>query len=76
MNEGWPRAIEDGLIPTDNAMGIMTEEPSPVAEAFIELATRASRPLLEFGAAYGNATLPVLCGGRSWNITAEGQVLG
>jgi SAM-dependent methyltransferase len=63
MNEGWPRAIEDGLIPTDNAMGIMTEEPSPAAEAFIELAARASRPLLEIGAAYGNATLPALRAG-------------
>lgn len=42
MNEGWPKAIEDGLIPTDNAMGIMTEEPSPAAEPFIELAARAS----------------------------------
>jgi SAM-dependent methyltransferase len=60
VNELWPRAVEDGLIPTDNAMGIMTEEPSPAAEAFIELAARAGRPLLEIGAAYGNATLPAL----------------
>jgi hypothetical protein len=28
MNEHWPKPVEDGLIPTDNAMGIMTEEPS------------------------------------------------
>ena len=40
MNEHWPKAIEGGIIPTDNAMGIMTEEPSPAAEAFIELAAR------------------------------------
>jgi len=53
MNEHWPKAVEDGLIPTDDAMGIMTEEPSPAAEAFIELAGRAGRPLLEVGAAYG-----------------------
>lgn len=63
MSEHWPRAVEDGLIPTDNAMGIMTEELSPAAEAFIELATRATRPLLEVGAAYGNATLPALRAG-------------
>src|SRR5262245_38609234 len=63
MNEHWPRAVEDGLIPTDNAMGIMTEEPSPAAEAFIELAGRAGRPLLEIGAAFGNATLPALRAG-------------
>src|SRR5262249_37380375 len=65
MNGRWPKAVEDGLIPTDDAMGIMTEEPSPAAEAFIELAGRAGRPLLEIGAAYGNATLPALrAGGR------------
>ncbi len=63
VNELWPKAVEDGLIPTDNAMGIMTEEPSPAAEAFIELATSAARPLLEIGAAYGNATLPALRAG-------------
>jgi len=63
MNERWPSAVEDGLIPTDDAMGIMTEEPSPAAEAFIELAGRAARPLLEVGAAYGNATLPALRAG-------------
>ena len=62
-NELWPKAVEDGLIPTDNAMGIMTEEPSPAAQAFIELAARAGRPLLEIGAAYGNATLPALRAG-------------
>ena len=63
MNGRWPKAVEDGLIPTDDAMGIMTEEPSPAAEAFIELAGRAGRPLLEIGAAYGNATLPALRAG-------------
>src|SRR5215472_309974 len=63
MNERWPKAVEDGLIPTDNAMGVMTEEPSPAAEAFIELAGRAGGPLLEIGAAYGNATLPALRAG-------------
>jgi len=63
MNERWPKAVEDGFIPTDNAMGVMTEEPSPAAEAFIELAAMAGRPLLEVGAAYGNATLPALRAG-------------
>jgi SAM-dependent methyltransferase len=63
MNQYWPKAVEEGLIPTDNAMGIMTEELSPAAEAFIELAGRAGRPLLEIGSAYGNAALPVLRAG-------------
>jgi SAM-dependent methyltransferase len=63
MNENWPKEVEQGLIPTDNAMGIMTEEPSPAAEAFIALAATAARPILEVGAAYGNATLPALAAG-------------
>lgn len=64
-SELWPKAVEDGLIPTDNAMGIMTVEPSPAAEAFITLAAGAGRPLLEIGAAYGNATLPALRAGAT-----------
>jgi SAM-dependent methyltransferase len=60
INPQWPKEIENGLIPTDNAMGIMTTELSPAAEAFISHAGRASRPVLEVGAAYGNATLPAL----------------
>jgi SAM-dependent methyltransferase len=62
-NECWPKAVEEGLIPTDDAMGIMTEELSPAAEAFVALAATARRPLLEVGAAYGNATLPALHAG-------------
>src|SRR5262245_11114119 len=64
-NERWPKEVEDGLIATDNAMGIMTEELSPAAEAFVDLAARAGRPLLEIGAAYGNATLPALRAGAT-----------
>lgn len=65
MNMTWPREIEEGLIPTDNAMGIMTAEPSPAGGAFIALAARTGRPLLEVGAAYGNATLPALKAGAT-----------
>lgn len=64
-HRGWPHEIEEGLIPTDNAMGIMTEELSPAAEAFVALAGTARRPLLEIGAAYGNATLPALAAGAT-----------
>lgn len=64
-HELWPEAVEDGLIPTDNAMGIMTQELSPAAESFIQLAASAGRPLLEIGAAYGNATLPALGAGAT-----------
>jgi len=65
MSDCWPAAVEDGLIPTDNAMGIMTEEISPAGEAFVALAATARRPLLEVGAAYGNATLPALAAGAT-----------
>lgn len=61
----WPAEIEPGLFPTDNAMGVMTRELSPAAEAFIADAARASRPILEIGAAYGNATLPALANGAT-----------
>jgi SAM-dependent methyltransferase len=80
MSDHWPQEIEDGLIPTDNAMGIMTREPSPAAEAFIALAATARRPLLEVGAAYGNATLPALRAGGTivaCDLSAsELQILG
>lgn len=64
-NPGWPEEVEEGLILTDNAMGVMTSEPSPAAEAFIAHARNARRPLLEVGAAYGNATLPALATGAT-----------
>ena len=38
-------------------MGVMTSELSPAAEDFVAHARDARRPLLEVGAAYGNATL-------------------
>lgn len=65
MNPNWPAEFETGLIPTDNAMGIMTEELSPAAEAFVSMAATAGRPLLDIGAAYGNATLPALEAGST-----------
>ncbi len=64
-NPGWPKEVEEGLILTDNAMGVMTAEPSPAAEAFIAHARHAGRPVLEVGAAYGNATLPALATGAT-----------
>ncbi|CAN5376107.1 hypothetical protein BH09VER1_BH09VER1_06390 [soil metagenome] len=65
MSNQWPEQIEEGLIPTDNAMGVMTEELSPAARGFVDLAATATRPLLEIGAAYGNATLPALKAGAT-----------
>jgi 2-polyprenyl-3-methyl-5-hydroxy-6-metoxy-1,4-benzoquinol methylase len=56
----WPTEIEQGLILTSNAMGIMTKEPAPVALKFAEHAGRARCPVLEIGAAYGNASYPAL----------------
>ena len=64
-NPSWPAEFETGLIPTDNAMGIMTEELSPAAKAFVEMAKTTRRPLLDIGAAYGNATLPALAAGAT-----------
>lgn len=65
MDERWPKPVEDGLIPTDDRMGVMTEELSPAARAFADAAARAARPLLEVGAAFGNATLPALRAGAT-----------
>ena len=56
----WPAEIEPGLILTTNAMGIMTREPAPVALKFAEHAGRSRCPVLEVGAAYGNASYPAL----------------
>jgi hypothetical protein len=56
----WPAEIEPGLILTTNAMGIMTKEPAPVGLKFAEHAGRARCPVLEVGAAYGNASYPAL----------------
>ncbi|MBE2179552.1 MAG: class I SAM-dependent methyltransferase [Chthoniobacterales bacterium] len=61
----WPAETEPGLIPTDDAMGIMTRELSPAAEAFVADAASAKLPLLDVGAAYGNATLPALAAGAT-----------
>ncbi len=65
MHASWPAEFETGLIPTDNAMGIMTEELSPAAAAFVAMAATATRPILDIGAAYGNATLPALAAGAT-----------
>ena len=56
----WPAEIEPGLILTTNAMGIMTKEPAPVALKFADHAGRSRCPVLEVGAAYGNASYPAL----------------
>ena len=56
----WPAEIEPGLILTTNAMGIMTKEPAPVALKFAEHAGRSRCPVLDVGAAYGNASYPAL----------------
>jgi len=62
-DNSWPKEIEEGLVPTDNAMGVMTAEPSPAGLEFIRIAEAARLPLLEIGAAYGNCTLPALRAG-------------
>jgi hypothetical protein len=56
----WPAEVEPGLIATTNAMGIMTKEPAPVALKFAEHAGQSRCPVLEVGAAYGNASYPAL----------------
>jgi SAM-dependent methyltransferase len=60
IRHDWPTELEPGLIPTTNAMGIMTREPAPVALKFAEHASHAQYPVLEIGAAYGNASYPAL----------------
>jgi Methyltransferase domain len=53
-------------------MGIMTREPAPVALKFAEHAGRADRPVLEVGAAYGNASYPALeAGGTACDLAED-----
>ncbi|GAT33254.1 polyketide synthase PksJ [Terrimicrobium sacchariphilum] len=65
MESLWPEELEQGLIPTDDNMGIMTRELGPAAREFVALSKSATRPLLDIGAAYGNATLPALKNGAT-----------
>jgi len=65
MESKWPAELEQGLIPTDDNMGIMTRELGPAAREFVELSKTAALPLLDIGAAYGNATLPALKNGAT-----------
>ena len=65
MIDLWPKECEHGLIQTVNAMGIMTTELSPVAMKFIDDAKKATKPILDVGAAYGVATHPALQNGAT-----------
>lgn len=56
----WPDEWDQGLIKTENAMGVMFKELSPAAEAFVQYAKIATSPLLDIGAAYGATTIPAL----------------
>ena len=59
-HEEWPEELTSGMIKTKNRMGIMTLELSPPSQAFINFSTKAKKPLLDVGCAYGAATLPAL----------------
>ncbi len=61
----WPNEWEQGVIKTQNAMGVMFKELSPAAEAFVRHAKIAKLPLLDIGAAYGVATIPALENGAN-----------
>ena len=56
----WPDEWEQGLIKTQNAMGVMFKELSPAAETFVQYAKIAKFPLLDIGAAYGATAIPAL----------------
>lgn len=54
---------QEGFIPTLNKMGYMTQEIDEYNQAFVDYATKVSGPVLDIGAAYGNATLLALLKG-------------
>ncbi|MFI4918733.1 MAG: NAD(+) diphosphatase [Legionellales bacterium] len=61
----WPAEWEQGLIKTENAMGVMFKELSPSAASFVQFAKYAQYPLLDIGAAFGSATIPALENGAT-----------
>jgi ribosomal protein L11 methylase PrmA len=61
--EHWPKEWHTGAFKTNNAMGVMTLELSPVSQAFIDFCQSVDKPVLDIGAAYGSITYPALqCG--------------
>lgn len=56
---------DNGMIPTLNQMGHMFVVPDPITQAFIDDAIHAQGKVLEIGAAFGVASLPVICKGKS-----------
>lgn len=58
--EYWPKEWHDGAIKTNNSMGIMTLELSPISQNFIDFCQTAKKSVLDIGAAYGRTTYPAL----------------
>ena len=62
LNKNWPGLHRDHpiLISTKNKMGYMLVEPDKIMQAFIKFTAKAEGPVVDIGAAYGVATIPVL----------------
>jgi predicted SAM-dependent methyltransferase len=65
MNLKLPVSEEDGKIPTLNKNGYMIIDNDDVLQSFIEYAAHCKKPVLEIGAAYGNACIKALAKGAS-----------
>lgn len=51
---------QENFISTLNQMGFMTEFPDELSQEFIEFSSDSQKEVLEIGAAYGVATIPIL----------------
>jgi SAM-dependent methyltransferase len=58
-----PRPLRDGRIKTLNNRGFTTSAPDPLSCCFIRFAASCDAEVLDFGCAYGVATLPALQAG-------------
>lgn len=55
-----PRPLKDGRIKTMNNRGFTTSAPDPLSREFIRFAAQCDAEVLDFGCAYGVATIPAL----------------
>jgi hypothetical protein len=55
-----PAAESNGFVKTLNNMGYMTSTRDPFSNKFISFSSKAKRPVLEIGAAYGIASIPAI----------------
>jgi SAM-dependent methyltransferase len=69
----WPKEWVQGMIPTNNRMGIMIVKPheAPPSKSFIKLAKTAKKPLLDIGCAYGAVVIEAILNGGKKVIACD-----